>query len=70
MHKDISIVEENETVRYQVIVTRMSFFYVKHQKGDLNGKYIVFCAGDDYWSDENKLQIQVDFLEANPDYIA
>ncbi len=34
------------------------------------GEYIAFIEGDDYWLDENKLQIQVDFLDANPDYIA
>lgn len=31
------------------------------------GKYLAWCEGDDFWSDENKLQIQYDVMEKNPD---
>ncbi|MDR3704388.1 MAG: glycosyltransferase family 2 protein [Paludibacteraceae bacterium] len=37
---------------------------VKHCRG----KYIANCDNDDYWHNSEKIQIQVDFLDANPQY--
>lgn len=35
---------------------------------ECNGEYIAFLEGDDFWTDDNKLQLQVNFLENNKEY--
>lgn len=52
--------EENQYSQHIPIMK--TFIYPKMQ-----GKYIAFCEGDDFWIDPLKLQKQFDAMEANPE---
>jgi glycosyltransferase involved in cell wall biosynthesis len=54
--------KENQFSKGGLIALRFVFPKAK-------GKYIAICEGDDYWTDETKLQQQVLFLENNPEYV-
>lgn len=36
---------------------------------ECSGEYIMACAGDDWWHNPEKINIQVDFMDKNPDYV-
>ncbi len=63
-YPDIVKAEYLSENHYSIKKTKYPYF----KKWEENCKYIGFCEGDDYWTDPDKLQKQVDFLETHPDY--
>ena len=59
----IKAIYQTENQHLQGINIFMKFIFPRMQ-----GKYLAFCEGDDYWIDEYKLQKQFEFMEANEDF--
>ena len=63
-YPDIIVPVFHEENQYSKRISIINEFMVSKARG----RYIAFCEGDDCWTDENKLRIQVSWMDSHPEY--
>lgn len=67
--------KQNHNCFFAVYLLKYNHFSIKKEKESYfkefidNATYVAYCEGDDFWIANDKLQIQVDFLQNNPKYV-